>query len=446
MRQFREQNGGRGQSSKKSSAAKKLSFIFMLMAVMRPLRINRKALFATLFVCVVVFLLLRKSLKSVDRKVGVQDANSASSRSLRNRFTSVKNIDVKDSTLRIRENAVEIVATVLVIACNRPEVRRCLDSLLKYRTSEEKFPIIVSQDCGHKETARAITSYGKQIKYIKHPDLSDIVMPGATGHLKGYFKLSRHFKWALTQVFDVMHYDTVIVVEDDLEVAPDFFEYFEATEPLLEKDPSLWCVSAWNDNGKTDKVRGNDLLYRSDFFPGLGWMLRRTVWHELSQKWPAAFWDDWMRHPDQRRERACIRPEIPRVVTFGKEGVSNGQFFDEHLKYIKLNDEFYPFTKRNLTFLLKEEYDPKFINTVYKSPLVSIDYFDSGKVIPAPSVRVQYESEETFVSLAKEFGIMDDVKAGVPRMAYRGIVSFMLKSLRVYLAPPRSWRGYEYHK
>ena len=34
------------------------------------------------------------------------------------------------------------------------------------------------------------------------------------------------------------------------------------------------------------------------------------------------FWDDWMRHPDQRQERACIRPEISRTSTFGKVGVS----------------------------------------------------------------------------------------------------------------------------
>ena len=37
---------------------------------------------------------------------------------------------------------------------------------------------------------------------------------------------------------------------DDLEVAPDFFTYFTATRPLLVKDKTLYCVSAWNDNGR----------------------------------------------------------------------------------------------------------------------------------------------------------------------------------------------------
>jgi len=67
----------------------------------------------------------------------------------------------------------------------------------------------------------------------------------------------------------------VIIVEDDLEISPDFFKYFLATYNLLLSDPTLYCVSAWNDNGKQNLIddQATTLLYRSDFFPGLGWML-----------------------------------------------------------------------------------------------------------------------------------------------------------------------------
>ncbi len=415
---------------------------------MNTIKLNRKVLILVLFVCVLIAFLWinsRRPPPAVRHGNFVQGSSGSSRDRLDHLNTKRENANTH-GRLNTQQNTDGTVAAVLVIACNRPEVERCVESLLRYRPSEKKFPVIVSQDCGHEETARAITNYRDKLMYLKHPDLSEIAVPEAMGHLKGYYKLSRHFKWALSQVFDVLQQDTVIIVEDDLEVAPDFFEYFEATKGLLEKDPTLWCVSAWNDNGKEGKVRGNDLLYRSDFFPGLGWMLKKSVWNELAPKWPAAYWDDWMRHPAQRRDRACIRPEIPRAVTFGRIGVSRGQFFDEHLKYIKLNDQFYPFTERNLTFLLKEEYDPKFLNTVYKSPLVSFDYFHSGKVIPAPSVRVQYETDEVFKSLANQLGIMGDIKAGVPRMAYKGVVSFIYRGLRVYLAPPRHWRGYEFHE
>jgi len=169
----------------------------------------------------------------------------------------------------------------------------------------------------------------------------------------------RHYGWALNQVFNTFNHDQVIIVEDDLEVAPDFFEYFSATLPLLAADPSLWCVSAWNDNGKKGLIEeaAPERLYRSDFFPGLGWMIRRDLWAELSGKWPRSYWDDWMRETAQRRGRACIRPEVSRTKTFGKVGVSNGLFFDKHLKFIVLSEKFVPFTVMDLAYLTKENYD-----------------------------------------------------------------------------------------
>lgn len=142
------------------------------------------------------------------------------------------------------------VIPILVIACDRSTVRRCLDKLLHYRPSAERFPIIVSQDCGHEETAQVIASYGSAITHIRQPDLSNIAVQPDHRKFQGYYKIARHYRWALGQIFNKFKFPAVVVVEDDLEVAPDFFEYFQATYPLLRTDPSLWCVSAWNDNGK----------------------------------------------------------------------------------------------------------------------------------------------------------------------------------------------------
>lgn len=48
-----------------------------------------------------------------------------------------------------------------------------------------------------------------------------------------------------------------------------------------------------------------------------------SLW-SLIMKWVVLcrYWDDWVRQPEQRRNRACIRPEISRTRTFGKIGVS----------------------------------------------------------------------------------------------------------------------------
>lgn len=110
------------------------------------------------------------------------------------------------------------VIPILVIACNRVTVKRCLDKLIEHRPSAELHPIVVSQDCGHEETANVIASYGSQLTHIKQPDLSDIVVPPQHKKFQGYYKISRHYRWALNQVFNTFSYTSVVIVEDDLEV------------------------------------------------------------------------------------------------------------------------------------------------------------------------------------------------------------------------------------
>lgn len=182
----------------------------------------------------------------------------------------------------------EPVIAILVFACNRVTIAKCLDNLVEFRPKIHQFPIIVSQDCGDVATRSVIESY-ENVKLIVQPDQSDIAVLPNEKKFKGYYKIARHYGWALNKTFEI-GYDYVVIVEDDLNVAPDFFEYFLGTHSLLKKDPSLWCVSAWNDNGKANVIDENaaELLYRSDFFPGLGWMLTKELWSELSIKWPAA--------------------------------------------------------------------------------------------------------------------------------------------------------------
>lgn len=50
----------------------------------------------------------------------------------------------------------------------------------------------------------------------------------------------------------------------------------------------------------------------------------KNIYLELEPNWPITFWDDWMRKPENRKDRACIRPEISRTAmsSHGKVGVS----------------------------------------------------------------------------------------------------------------------------
>ncbi|XP_022664829.1 alpha-1,3-mannosyl-glycoprotein 2-beta-N-acetylglucosaminyltransferase-like [Varroa destructor] len=355
---------------------------------------------------------------------------------------------------RLQENAIGVkggakrVIPILLFACNRVTVRKPIEQLLALRPSAERFPIIASADCSHQLTLNTIRSYGNQVQLIQQPDQSEYKLPLKQKKFKGYYAIARHYGWALNKTFVDLNYDAAIIVEDDLEVSPDFFSYFESLLPILEADPTLYCVSAWNDNGKAGLIDQNNasLLHRSDFFPGLGWMLTRRLWtEELMMTWPKAFWDDWIREPAQRRNRACIRPEISRTKTFGKIGVSNGLFFEKHLKYIQLNTQPIDFSQRDLTYLLKDNYDVEFVKEVYGSPVVALPSILSGSIaLPmSRAVRLTYRSQTTFKRLAKALSIMDDFKSGVPRTGYRGVVSCMHNGRRVYVAPPAEWNGYD---
>ena len=55
---------------------------------------------------------------------------------------------------------------------------------------------------------------------------------------------------------------------------------------LLDADPTLLCVSAWNDHGQRGRASNATALYRTDLAPGLGWMLRRDTGLELYPQWP----------------------------------------------------------------------------------------------------------------------------------------------------------------
>ncbi|CAD5234207.1 unnamed protein product [Bursaphelenchus xylophilus] len=324
---------------------------------------------------------------------------------------------------------------VLIFTCNRADaVKVLIDKLQKARTSPEQFHLIVSQDCDDVSVKKAVEEFGSNVTYVKHtsPKQAHIKIPENQRRYRTYFYIARHYKLGLDYVFNERNYDSVIIVEDDLDISPDFFSYFSGTRWLLDDDPTLYCISAWNDNGKAQLIdmEAHDLLYRSDFFPGLGWMMTNNLWKELGPNWPAGFWDDWIRDPARRKDRQCIRPEISRtaMTDFGKKGASEGLFFNHYLKKIILNNKTVDFTQKDHSQLLSEAYLKSFVAKVYALPRISINDFlllnEKGG-----AYRVEYFSMQEYTDHTRKIKVMGDTKAGVPRTAYRGIVTAFIRGL-----------------
>ena len=101
-------------------------------------------------------------------------------------------------------------------------------------------------------------------------------------------RISQHYKSSLSSTFQIFpRAKYTIVLEEDLDVSPDFFGYFSQTVRLLDEDPSLYCISAWNDQGYEHTSADPSKIYRVETMPGLGWILKKSLYkEELEARWP----------------------------------------------------------------------------------------------------------------------------------------------------------------
>lgn len=336
---------------------------------------------------------------------------------------------------------------LLVFTCQRANyLRETLDDILKFIPSDCSMgcPVVLSQDGNDPEVYRVISEF--QTKFLERKGLALIHLEHKSALRRGnkstnsYQALATHYGWALRQVFDgnaqasktARLPQRVLILEEDIHIAPDFFDYFTAMAPILDTDNTLLAVSAFNDNGFKDTVKDTTRVLRSDFFPGLGWMMTRKLWtNELQLKWPNVYWDDWLREPDQRVGRHVLRPEVSRTFHFGvKGGVSNNQFGDK-LTNVWLNNERVDWKRPTNVNTYhwshylqnQEKYDRYYWNLLQASQLQTTVEEALTKV-ERMDVRLEYNSLNEFQRLARSLkpALMDDEKSGIPRTAYKGVV------------------------
>lgn len=239
-------------------------------------------------------------------------------------------LDIKSDPL---PNGKQMTLPVAIIASNRPNyLYRMLRSVLSAQGADAtKMTVFID---GYFEEPLAVARlFG--IRGIQHTPISS-----------KNARISQHYKASLTTTFNLYpEAEHMIILEEDLDVSTDIFWYFHQLLPLLKEDQSLYCVSAWNDQGYEHTVGDPSMLYRIETMPGLGWVLKRKMYkEELEPKWPTPDkfwdWDMWMRLPENRLDRECIIPDISRTYHFGSKGLNMHPYFQEvYFKKHALNTE-----------------------------------------------------------------------------------------------------------
>lgn len=226
---------------------------------------------------------------------------------------------------------------VLLLTCNRHQL---LDQTLNSLSSVDKLTkdkILIVQDGSMIQIADVARTHN--IKLIQNT--AGLHLRGGAG-TDGASRIAQHYRFALTTAFNQFpNAPAIIIVEDDLFFSPDFYDYLTSVAPILDTDPTTFVVSAWNDNGFENKVKDPFALRRTEFFPGLGWLLTRKLYKtELEAKWPTEHWDHWLRSEEIHKNRETVHPQVPRTYHNGVKGTfMNEATHNKYFRHIAFNQD-----------------------------------------------------------------------------------------------------------
>ena len=198
---------------------------------------------------------------------------------------------------------------IAVLACKRPSmVLRLLNSLVSLPSIDD-FSLYVSFGCPESLHSLEFTNHSISFLHYQDPKtLKAIPHP--------FLRIQLHYQFILQELFERRNHSHVIILEDDLELSPDLLNYFKQTSQILEADPSLVCVSAFNDQASGENADPT-LLKRTASFPNLGLLFHRHGYDVLWYKQPLAHttngWDHWLRIRAASLQVECIYPVTPRV-------------------------------------------------------------------------------------------------------------------------------------
>ena len=345
-----------------------------------------------------------------------------------------------------KEVPVEYATAFVLLAHDRTDyITRTLDKVLKAR-NVEKFTIFVSVDRDNlvDMVRNAISESVANPNQIPITFLSS-ELPFADVKYAGEPSITRHFASVFHQIFSLKLFEYVLLLEDDLDVSPDFFDYFSQTGPLLHPfHPTarkLYCVSAWNDHGFDHLDLDPTRVFRNDWYPGLAVLFHRSMWvGNMEHEWPiwhSVDWgyDNWLRFRSTiAKTHDCLAPELSRIHHYSTRGTHVGGHASNMYERMSLSDGTANISPESLkaaaTSLTTREY---FRNLIRDSEELSIDKAVSR------GLETSYQGKSVVVYFEDNHNLRDPAEAKriytkfniFPfqfRMRFRGALTFKLQT------------------
>lgn len=271
---------------------------------------------------------------------------------------------------------------IAIIGCRRVSMLRGVVESLFKMTTIDSYSVYISLGCP--ESLSEKDESMKELRY-DYPSLHFLQYtdpPGASIP-PSFLRIQNHYVFVLKELFEKREHSEVILLEDDLALSPSLLNYYEQTFQLLYADPSLLCISAFNDNAYTSLLITNRMaetfnverLRRSAHFPNLALLFHREgynrVWKNQKLDSTTNGWDHWLRIRIDSLGGECVFPVVPRVRHLRSDNSTTAS------SALSNRLEKYPLVEEssvdlgNVSYLLLSNYDQSLLSTVLESSYVS---------------------------------------------------------------------------
>eukprot|EP00817_Percolomonadidae_sp_ATCC50343_P000060 CAMPEP_0117428372 /NCGR_PEP_ID=MMETSP0758-20121206/8099_1 /TAXON_ID=63605 /ORGANISM="Percolomonas cosmopolitus, Strain AE-1 (ATCC 50343)" /LENGTH=440 /DNA_ID=CAMNT_0005214701 /DNA_START=406 /DNA_END=1724 /DNA_ORIENTATION=+ len=241
--------------------------------------------------------------------------------------------------------------------------------------------------------------------------------------------IAQHYHFALNKVFDD-GVEFLVILEDDVVPENDFLNFMNQLAPfLMDPKEKAFCISTWNDFGYSHFETDKKKVFRTQYFPGLGWMIHKSFWFEIRERFPITSWDWWMVAPSTNNGRDCLVPLQSRNHNIGKDEATNPDVFDTWLDVVHSTSDLVDLG--DLSYLSLQNYEQNQRNNLKSATLLDLNFqkFDIKTTKPGKYV-IPYESPFLF----KIFSSLGLEGRYEPNTHHNHMIELKMKEHTVYLA------------
>ncbi|KAG0716899.1 Protein O-linked-mannose beta-1,2-N-acetylglucosaminyltransferase 1 [Chionoecetes opilio] len=223
-------------------------------------------------------------------------------------------------TPRVTRQAVLAGVPVVVTAGTRHQyLYHTLTTVLTAQGVEPQNLLVVLGD-----TSQSVT------ELLQLLNVAYVTLPVGGGTNRQLFQFYRDVFQLIAEKFSDAPY--VILLDEDVEISPDFFSFMSQTLPLLQADSTLCCVNGHAAEGFLGLAHDDSRVFRGSVQVEWGYGVTLGFVREALSLWKTTgqntlLYDFWL-YINVEKYRECIFPEVSRTRHYGM-GVNTDSYLKE---------------------------------------------------------------------------------------------------------------------